>query len=125
MNGTELTQGVLIKSESADSKWKMLGAGDFDGDDDGDILWLNTENQNVSYWRMAGTDYIESVLVNNAPFDNTWKFQGVMDFDDNNYDDIFWSNTVDGKTGMWMINENGYERPVISESIDLSWESHA
>ncbi|NES46540.1 VCBS repeat-containing protein, partial [Moorena sp. SIO2C4] len=125
MNGTEPIQGVLIKSESANSKWKMVGAGDFDGNDNTDILWLNTENQNLYYWRMAGTDYIESVFVNNAPFDNTWKIQGVMDFDDNAYDDIFWSNTVDGKTGMWMMHENGYDRPVIAESVDLSWEGHA
>ncbi|NEO81320.1 VCBS repeat-containing protein [Moorena sp. SIO4G3] len=125
MNGTEPNRGVLIQSELANSKWKILGAGDFDGDKNADVLWLDTENQNVYYWRMAGTDYIESVFVNNAPLDDTWKFQGVMDFDKNGYDDIFWSNTVDGKTGMWMMNENGYDRPVIAESVDLSWEGHA
>ncbi|EGJ34564.1 MULTISPECIES: VCBS repeat-containing protein [Moorena] len=133
MNGTELDQGVLITRQSngenlllpEDGLWEMQGAGDLDNDGDADILWRNTQNQEIYYWRMDGTEYVESVFIDSAPISGDWEIRGTMDFDDNGFDDILLRNGSDGQNGIWLMNETGLQQAVATESLTGDeWQSY-
>ena len=132
MNGTELNQGVSITRQSngenllvpEDGLWEMQGAGDLDNDDDADILWRNTETQDVYYWRMEGTEYVESVLISSLP-SAEWEVRGTMDFDNNNFDDVLLRNGTTGQNQIWLMNETGLQEAVATQSLTgQSWQSY-
>ncbi|NEO39206.1 MAG: hypothetical protein F6J90_23870 [Moorea sp. SIOASIH] len=133
MNGTELDQGVLITRQSdgqnlvlpEDGIWQMEGAGDLDNDGDADILWRNTQNQDIYYWRMDGTEYVESVFIDSAPISGEWEIRGTMDFDDNGFDDVLLRNGTSGQNGIWLMNETGLQQAVTTESLTGDeWQSY-
>ncbi|NEO23173.1 MULTISPECIES: VCBS repeat-containing protein [unclassified Moorena] len=133
MNGTELDQGVLITRENdgqnlvvpEDGLWQMEGAGDLDNDGDADILWRNTQNQDVYYWRMDGTEYVESVFIDSAPISGEWEIRGTMDFDDNGFDDVLLRNGTTGQNQIWLMNQTGLQQAVATESLTGDeWQSY-
>ncbi|NEQ79885.1 MAG: VCBS repeat-containing protein [Moorea sp. SIO2I5] len=133
MNGTELDQGVFITRQSdgenlvvpEDGLWQMEGAGDLDNDGDADILWRNTQTQDIYYWRMDGTEYVESVLIGSAPISGEWEIRGTMDFDDNGFDDVLLRNGTTGQNQIWLMNETGLQEAVATESLTGDdWQSY-
>ncbi|NET86291.1 MAG: hypothetical protein F6J94_31825 [Moorea sp. SIO1F2] len=125
MNGTNVAQEVSIPSEPVTSIWEMRAAGDLDGDGDGDIIWRNTQDQTIYYWRMEGTQYIESVLIDSPISIGQEVIHGTLDIDDNGFDDILWRNLDDGQNSVWLMNANGFDRLERLEPVtDPSWQSY-
>ena len=133
MNGTQLDQGVTITRQSngenllvpEDGLWEMQGAGDLDNDGDADILWRNTETQDVYYWRMEGTEYVESVLIASLPMSGEWEVRGTMDFDDNGFDDVLLRNGTTGQNEIWLMDQTGLQQAVATQSLTgQSWQSY-
>jgi hypothetical protein len=60
------------------SSWHDVGTGDFNGDGDSAVLWLNTEGQ-ASIWLMNGTNPISEVLVGANP-GPSWQIVGTGDY---------------------------------------------
>ncbi len=133
MNGTQLDQAVFMTRQSngenllvpEDGLWEMQGAGDLDSDGDADILWRNTESQDVYYWRMEGTEYVESVLIASLPMSGEWEVRGTMDFDNNNFDDVLLRNGTTGQNEIWLMNQTGLQEAVATQSLTgQSWQSY-
>ncbi|OLT61117.1 Ig-like domain-containing protein [Moorena bouillonii] len=133
MNGTQLDQGVSITRQNngenllvaEDGLWQMQGAGDLDNDGDADILWRNTQNQDVYYWRMEGSEYVESVLIASLPISGEWEVRGTMDFDNNNFDDVLLRNGTTGQNEIWLMNQTGLQEAVATQSLTgQSWQSY-
>ncbi|NEO03809.1 MAG: hypothetical protein F6K50_53575 [Moorea sp. SIO3I7] len=133
MNGTQLDQGVSITRQNngenllvaEDGLWQMQGAGDLDNDGDADILWRNTQNQDVYYWRMEGSEYVESVLIASLPISGEWEIRGTMDFDNNGFDDVLLRNGTTGQNEIWRMNETGLQEAVATQSLTgQSWQSY-
>lgn len=70
--------------------WEILGTGDFNGDGNSDILWINDGFQ-MSNW--LGTQDTGAFAVNDANALTSYEgdyFAGSGDFDGDGYDDLLW-----------------------------------
>ena len=61
MNGTSYASGQII-ARGVDPNWKIVGAADFDGDTQTDILFQNQANGTVALWLMNGTSYSSGLI---------------------------------------------------------------
>ena len=91
--------------ESPLSSWKLVAAGDMDGDGNADAIWENMTTKEFAYWKLDGTVYQEAVLIDARPADGPWEFRGSYDANRDGIDDLFFRNS-EGQNGMWMIENN-------------------
>jgi hypothetical protein len=81
--------------------WKVIGAGDFNGDGNPDILWQNTDGQ-AAIWEMNGATPIDQQTVGANP-GPAWQAVGTGDFNGDGNSDILWQNTG-GQLAIWEMN---------------------
>jgi hypothetical protein len=63
--GTTVTKGVVIATPV--EGWKVVGAGDYDGNGRSDLLLHNVLTNSVAQWQMNGTDIVKGWTVTTAP----------------------------------------------------------
>jgi hypothetical protein len=120
MNGTTLSQGVLI-APVGDGNWRIEGAADFNGDGRSDILWRNYSNGQNSIWLMNGTSIGQAVTLPSLP-DVNWKFTGAADFNRDGHSDILLRHQSNGQNSVWLMNGPALTRGVLLPSVgDLNW----
>ena len=104
MNGlTQIAGGSQLVGANPGPNWKVVGAGDFNGDGHSDILWQNSNGQ-AAIWEMNGLTQIAggSQLVGPNPGPN-WKAVGTGDFNGDGHSDILWQNS-NGQAAIWEMN---------------------
>jgi hypothetical protein len=111
MNGTAISssttptyQGQAI---SPNSTWSVAGVGDFNGDDDADILWRQNTGTLVD-WSMNGSSISSSANLTNQGStvtpDSTWSVAGIGDFNGDGKSDILWRQSTTGALADWQMN---------------------
>ena len=130
MNGTELDEIALIEpNTSPSSGWEIKGTGDFNDDNQTDILWENDLTGQNGTWLMNGTELDEIVLIEPSILPNSdWEIKGTGDFNQDNQIDILWGNGVTGQTGAWLMNGTELDS-IISIGSSISpgsgWNLHS
>jgi Ca2+-binding RTX toxin-like protein len=121
MNGTTLTSQVDI-TPVLDTNWKMIGAGEFNGDAQNDILWRNQVSGENIVWLMNGTTL--SSIVNITPLsDINWNAIGVADLNNDKQNDILWRNLVNGSNAVWLMNSTNLVQGILLPSLaDPDWK---
>ena len=92
--------------------WKVVGSGDFNGDGNGDVLWINTQDSSVGVWPLAAgqvttmTSPTRSHRFGSVPY--------IGDLDGDGVSDIIWTGTLpvgtqggtvySYMTDTWMMN---------------------
>jgi hypothetical protein len=119
--------GVAIRP---DASWSIAGVGDFNGDGDADLLWLNS-NGTVSEWLMHGSTVIDSraVTYGGSPViaGAGWKPIEIGDFNGDGNSDMLWRNSTTGQLTEFLLNGNVVTAEVSPSSggaaitPDLSW----
>jgi FG-GAP-like repeat/Lectin C-type domain len=88
-----------------DTNWKMVGAGDFDGDGKADIAWRNEVSGNNAIWLMDGSTSKnggEKFITRVTGTD--WKIDAIGDFDGNGKSDFAWRNRSTGENAVWFVD---------------------
>lgn len=94
------------------SQWRPITLGDFNGDDNEDLLWWNSTSGVVSAWLMNGYG---NVL---AKQDLDWRCDfpscawyespiGAGDMDNDGRTDLVWFNYQTGVVSTWLLNDYG------------------
>ncbi len=104
-NGDRVASSNLYNGALIGSDWNLIGAGDFDGDGDDDILWQHKDGL-VHQWEMQNGDRVAGAnLHNGALIGSDWNLIGAGDFDGDGDDDILWQHK-DGLVHQWKM-QNG------------------
>lgn len=125
--GQLLKPSIIDTLAPAARTWKPVGAGDFTGDGNTDILWRQQGSGVIGLWEMQGTQRVNA-LVQTDPkainSDPVWEVVGVGDFTHDGKADILWRNRNTGENGFWEmdgINQVKVHR-LTSIAADSGWE---
>ncbi|QSX79582.1 PKD domain-containing protein [Agrilutibacter solisilvae] len=100
-----------------DPDMKVAGVGDFDGDNEDDVLWRNVRTgANTIFISFAGE--IRRNLT--AVTDLNWKVAAVGDYNDDGIADILWRNDKTGANDVWYSGNSALRKPLAAVS-DLRW----
>ena len=110
MNGTQLRDGTLLTPNRVpDTSWTPVAAGDLDGNGTTDILWQNTADGRLSFWRMAGTAMLQGELLSpTRVFDTEWKIRAVADLNQDGDPDVVWQHAQTGHVAVWLMRSGDY-----------------
>ena len=129
MDGTRMIAGVSLNPDRvADTNWKVVATGDFNGDGQRDILWQHSTNGLLATWLMNGTMLMDGRLLTPGHIaDANWRMVGSGDFNGDGMTDIVWQNTF-GYLCVWLMNgstllEGVWLNP--NQVADTNWKIRA
>jgi YVTN family beta-propeller protein len=96
------------------NSWQIVTQRDFNGDGHADLLWSNTNGDNV-IWLMNGSQVSQTANLGVVP--SGWSVVGTGDFNGDGYGDILWRST-NGDTGIWLMTGSATEVQVVA-MVDL------
>lgn len=114
----QLNQNVFTTTPVADANWKMKGAGDFNGDGLGDLVWRNEQTGVNAVWYMNGSKFVSgSTPQEGRDFDyftpvadRNWDIQAVADFNQDGYSDLVWRNRATGDNAVWYLRNSQFAK---------------
>src|SRR2546422_82771 len=86
-----------------DTKWKMVGTGDFNNDGQLDILWRHATTGQNAVWYMNGSAYLSTATIQSVS-DTDWEIVGTGYFNADGNIDLLWRNRVIGDNVIWFMN---------------------
>ena len=110
MNGAQIASGQEITFQgnvvAPNASWSVAGIGDFNGDDNSDLLWRN-QNGTLVDWSLNGSQITsaQDVTFQGSPAapNSSWNVAGIGDFNGDGKSDILWRNT-NGTVAEWTMN---------------------
>ena len=103
MSGTSMIgSSSLTPASVAGNDWKIVGAGDLNGDLKPDLVWQQTSTNRLGAWIMNGTVATSTVLLNPSQVQPGWKVRGVVDLNGDGVSDLVWQHTT-GAVGAWLM----------------------
>jgi hypothetical protein len=128
MNGTDLVSGTFTTPAAlADTRWQMVGTGDFDRDGWSDILWRHDESGENVVWFLNGTTLVSGTFLDPASLPDTrWKMAGVADFDRDGHVDVLWRHQASGENVVWYMNGTALVSGTFLPALpDTAWRMSA
>ena len=87
----------------ADTNWKIVGRGDFDGDGKADVILRNRSTGQDIGWLMNGLTVSNSAFMPTIA-DTNWEIKGIGDFDGDGKADVILRNKSTGQDIGWLMN---------------------
>lgn len=121
---TFLEARLFTPGRVPDTDWRLVAAGDFNGDNRNDLVWQNRRTGISTVWLMNGTTFIAAgILSNNRVADTNWRLSTVTDVDRNGTPDFVWRHTsgliaISFMEGLTFIGE----RLLNPDRVNAGWE---
>jgi hypothetical protein len=110
--------GVIGVTGSTGGLGSAVGTGDFDGNGEPDILWLNAD-ETVTIREMNGSSIIGSANLPAPPA--SWHLVGTGDVNGDGKSDILWQNSG-GEVGIWEMNGTSIISAVSPGNPGAAWQ---
>jgi hypothetical protein len=105
LQGTRVVMaGYLSINRMSDSRWKIRGVGDTDGDRRADLLWQNDADGSLAVWMMNGAQ-VGKTLMLSVPRQSVqaWQIRAVGDTNGDGMADLLWHRSDTGELGVWYL----------------------
>jgi uncharacterized protein len=133
MNGVMLSSGTFTTpAVLPDPRWRIVGANDFNEDEQADIVWQHDTSGELVMWFMNGTVLTSGTFTNPpAVTDTRWKVVATGNFvnvgppgpDSFGRADLLWRHQAAGEMVIWAMNgatlQGGFS--VFPLLADLNW----
>jgi hypothetical protein len=98
--------------------WRLVAAGDHDGDGRADLIWRSAADGRVMYWSLGNTQQ----LLDYQDFAQAPDFDLVTsgDYNADGLADLFFRRRSDGITSIWLSSGSGYA-PLASITMSKYW----
>jgi hypothetical protein len=106
--------------------WSVVGTGDFNGDDNSDILWRNNLTGDLAVWLMKNGALLSSGDMGLVPLN--WAVAAVGDYNGDGKSDILWHCTTGGGScnagdlAVWLMNGTSVSSSISSGNVGTSWQ---
>jgi hypothetical protein len=107
--------GALVTAPLAGS---AAGTGDFNGDGQPDMLWLNSDNT-LTIQELNGSSIIGTAALPAPP--SSWRLVGTGDVNGDGKSDILWQNS-DGAVGIWEMDGTSILSAVSVGNPGAAWQ---
>ena len=106
MNGTTRLDALAVTpARVPDTRWQIVGSGDFNRDGQSDLLWQHLTDGFLAVWLMDGTTRLDvQYLTPNRFSDPAWRVRAVGDFNRDGHPDLVIQHTTMGWVGVWYMN---------------------
>jgi glucose/arabinose dehydrogenase len=106
MAGTQLRDAHLLTPGSvADLDWRIVGAGDLNGDGNVDLVWQHQTSGLIGVWFMRASALQSAVLLTPGQVaDTDWKIRAVVDLNGDGRPDLVWQNQATGMLSTWLLD---------------------
>lgn len=100
------------------TRWSIVGAGDFNGDGNIDILWRDSTG-NVAMWLMNESGQAFSARgFGHVPA--TWSVAGTGDYNNDGRSDVLWHD-ASGNIAIWLMNGANISSAMLLENVPSLW----
>jgi hypothetical protein len=101
-----ISNGAVVTSASLgtlSTNWHVVGSGDFNADQNEDIIWENVADGSRAIWMMNGAGRVAQSLSLGV-VSTDWRIVGGGDYDGDNKDDIVLENIASGVRAIWIMS---------------------
>ena len=122
---TRIGDGYFSMRGISDTRWKVAGVADFNGDGHPDILWQHDTLGWVGVWEFNDRSFIAGFDLTPGQVDVPWKIVGVADFNADGQPDLLWRNVNNGMLAVWYMNGTTRQSVVsLTPGLvdDLDWQ---
>jgi hypothetical protein len=130
MNGRlQIAAVAVVPDRIADTNWRPVATGDFNGDGKRDIVWRHLTQGHIGVWFMDGVRTLAAVSgTPDRVVDNNWRIVGSGDFNADGRSDLVWRHQGNGQLAIWYMNGASLVSAVSmspAQVLDTNWEIRA
>ncbi len=111
--------GYSIQPFIRDQNWQIQGVGDFNGDDEDDMVWRNRSTGQNVVWLMNEDQPIAGTAIPSITHKD-WQIHGVGDFNKDGIDDLLWYNTTNRQTVAWYLDSHAMKQETVTLTPQIS-----
>jgi hypothetical protein len=117
-----LTETSRYRLNNVNTSWKIVGAGDLNGDNTDDIIWRN-QLDGRNYGHIMKDGKVQTSQLINIVGEQDWEIPDVLDLDGDGKDDIFWRNVSSGSTYIYLMDGIEVKERGTVRTVNTDWQN--